>query len=234
MVVAIKPFLGPMPHTVMVRTKPLYFYPDVLTSHLEKSFQGNEMMIEHIRAIDDAIIDSKTRITVQERLVDNPLLQSMAIRNIPRIWENTEDDTEDHVLSKAALFPLDIVSALKTLLVINIGEYNKLQGRFNAIEEFLVDRIVNVCALPQGSGDWCSFISLRRDAWDHNDCDWGYICGRGAQSSENISDVAGDDTFARIIEVLLCKFGHVAFEAFFRLQATKYHFYRVVLPCQRC
>lgn len=257
-----KPFLGPMPDTIKVRSTNIFFYPDVLTCHLRKTCLDNGLVKGHLRAIDEAArMERKVRIAVPERHVDNTLLQSMALQNIPGISMDTE---KTDLTSSCALFPLDIVSALKKALVMDYNGHQKLSASFNAIEEYLVDQIVSVCALPQGSGDWCTFVSLRREDWDINEpVDWSYLCGQASknikpgeeppppppqqeqqqqkqqkqqissQCSENGTDGECDAKFARIIQSLLFEFGVVAFAAFFRLQDKKYHYYRVVLPLQR-
>ena len=223
-----------------------FFYPNVLTSHLRQTCYGSDLVKYHLRTIDEAAIaEHKSRITVPYRLVDNPVLKSTAIRKIPAISMTTGklDFNSTHTL-----FPLDIIAALKKLLMINHNAHRQLSRSFSAIEEYFIDQLVNVCALSQGSGDWCSFISLRRDDWDVNDhIDWEALCDEANKgfdldhqreisasgSVEAGADSEGDARFAQIVQSLLLEFGNVAFAAFFRLQDRKYHYYRVTLPLQR-
>lgn len=198
-----------------------------------------------MRNIDEAArIEYEARITVQERHVNDKLLRSMAIRDIPDVSVTTGKPDPDSIHT---LFPLDIISALKKLLVINHNGHQNLSRSFSAIEEYLVDQMVNKCALSQGSGDWCSFVSLRRNDWDVNEpVDWAALCdqanqGIGPDQQQHISlsasveagaDKESDARFARIVQSLLLEFGNVAFAAFFRLQDQKYHYYCVTLPIQ--
>ena len=241
----LQPFLGPMPGTLKVPSTNVFFYPDVLTSHLQKAFSGNRLVKHHMRNIDEAArAEYEARIIVQERHVNDNLLRSMAIRDIPDVFVTAgkSDPASTH-----ALFPLDIISAMRKLLVINHIGHQHLSRSFSAIEEFLVDQMINKCALSQGSGDWCSFVSLRRNDWDVNEpVDWAALCdqankGIGPDQQHQISisasveagaDKESDARFARIVQSLLMEFGNVAFAAFFRLQDQKYHYYCVTLPIQ--
>lgn len=234
----LQPFLGPTSETAKVGAPTIYFYPDVLVAHLAKSCSGNQLVNFHMRIIDEAArMEHKTRTTVQERQVKNPLLQSMAIQNIPgfSIFTGESGPKTTH-----PLFPLDIISALKQVLLLNSQRHVQLMRSFGAIEEHFVDQIVNVCALSQGSDDWCSFIALRREDWDVNDhIDWEALCDKASKGIEPDQHVEPegssecDARFARIVQSLLMEFGAIAFAAFFRLQDRKYHYYRVVLPLQR-
>lgn len=228
-----------MPDTTKVCPANVFFYPDVLTLHLQKALSGNSLVKHHMRNIYEAArAENEARITVQGRHVESRLLRSMAIRNIPDVSMTTDTSDPD---STYALFPLDIISALKKLLVVNHSGHQQLSRSFSAIEEFLVDQMVLKCALSQGSGDWCSFKSLRRNDWDVNEpVDWAALCdqackgiGPDQQQVEAVADKEGDATFARIIQSLLMEFGNVAFAAFFRLQDRKYHYYCVTLPLQQ-
>lgn len=241
-----QPFLGPVPGTVKVYSTNFFFYPNVLTSHLRQTCYGSDVVKYHLRTIDEAAMaEHKSRITVPYRHVDNAVLKSTAIGKIPAVSMTTGkiDCNSVHTL-----FPLDIIAALKKLLLINHSGHYQLARSFSAIEEYFVDQLVNVCALSQGSGNWCSFVSLRRDDWDvNNHIDWEALCNEANKgfnlddqreisasgSVEAGADVEGDARFAQIVQSLLLQFGNVAFAAFFRLQDQKYHYYRVTLPLQR-
>ena len=239
-----------MPDSAEVRSPKVFFHPQILTENLQKTCRDNDLVKSHMRILDAATeVGLQTRMTVKERQVDNPLLQSMAISNIPAISSrNTEGEISavEEFHSFHALFPLDIVTALKSLLVTNRREHKQLMASFNAIEEYLIDQIVNVCALSQGSGDWCTFVSLRREDYDvsvSEPMDWKYLCeqaDKGIKPQDVETGITTDDDndggdarFARIVQSLLMEFGSEAFAAFFRLQDKKYHYYRVVLPLQR-
>lgn len=236
-----------MANTAMVRS--FYFYPDVLASHLYNNCSDIGLVKHHMRTIEEAAREYfLAKIVVQERHVDSKLLQSMTIRNIPDTFMTRAGECDPN--SMHALFPLDMISALKKFLVSNHHGHHNLNRSFNAIEEFLVDKMINKCALSQGSGDWCSFVSLRRNDWDVNEnIDWAALCDEankvtsqnkhrhtsasGSTKATAADNKEGDARFARIIQSLLMEFGIVAVAAFFRLQDRKYHYYCVTLPLQQ-
>lgn len=151
----------------LVKKRSAHFFPHTLTSHLKKACVENEMVKSHIFFIDEVAWDMhQLRITVKQREVNNTLLQATALKDIQSVSASTGKlDAE----SQHTLYPLDMVAALKEALLLSSTDQQRLGNSFETVEEYLVDQIVRVCAVPQGSGDWYAFVPLHRKIKDVNE-----------------------------------------------------------------